>query len=97
MTRRRWRISTARRTPNASRSLLYGLYLSANGGPGGEFIYSEPGYTALVDAVASAGGIVVGVPLNEHLENDLTWVRVSIGLPEENAIARRTVAELLRS
>lgn len=48
-----------------------GFFLSANGGPGGEFIYSEPGYTALVNAVAPAGGIVVGVPLNERLENDL--------------------------
>jgi histidinol-phosphate aminotransferase len=48
-----------------------GLYLSAHDGPGGEFIYSEPGYTALVDAVAPAGGIVVGVPLNDKLENDL--------------------------
>ncbi len=50
---------------------VLGLYLSAHGGPGGEFIYSEPGYTALVNAVAPAGGIVVGVPLDEHLENDL--------------------------
>jgi histidinol-phosphate aminotransferase len=48
-----------------------GLYLSARGGPGGEFVYSEPGYTALVDAVAPAGGIVVGVPLDDRLENDL--------------------------
>lgn len=48
-----------------------GLYLSAHGGPGGEFIYSEPGYTALVDAVAPAGGTVVGVPLDDRLENDL--------------------------
>jgi histidinol-phosphate aminotransferase len=50
---------------------VLGLYLSAHGGPGGEFIYSEPGYTALVDAVAPAGGVVVGVPLNERFENDL--------------------------
>jgi histidinol-phosphate aminotransferase len=50
---------------------VLGLYLSAHSGPGGEFIYSEPGYTALVDAVAPAGGVVVGVPLNERLENDL--------------------------
>jgi histidinol-phosphate aminotransferase len=50
---------------------VLGLYLSAQGGPGGEFIYSEPGYTALVDAVAPGGGRVVGVPLDEHLENDL--------------------------
>jgi histidinol-phosphate aminotransferase len=50
---------------------VLGLYLSGHGGPGGEFIYSEPGYTALVDAVAPAGGVVIGVPLNERLENDL--------------------------
>ena len=49
---------------------VLGMYLSARGGPGGEFIYSEPGYTALVDAVSPAGS-VVGVPLNERLENDL--------------------------
>lgn len=50
---------------------VLGLYLSARGGPGGEFIYSEPGYTALVNAVAPAGGVVVGVALNKQLENDL--------------------------
>ena len=50
---------------------VLGLYLSAHGGPGGEFIYSEPGYTALVDAVAPASGVVVPVPLNARLENDL--------------------------
>lgn len=50
---------------------VLGLYLSARGGTGGEFIYSEPGYTALVDAVSPAGGIVVGVPLNDQLQNDL--------------------------
>ena len=50
---------------------VLGLYLAAHGGPDGEFIYSEPGYTALVDAVAPAGGVVVGVPLNDRLENDL--------------------------
>ncbi len=50
---------------------VLGLYLSAHGGPDGEFVYSEPGYTALVDAVAPAGGVVVGVPLNHRLENDL--------------------------
>ena len=50
---------------------VLGLYLSANGGSGSEFVYSKPGYTALVDAVAPAGGSVVGVPLNERYENDL--------------------------
>lgn len=49
---------------------VLGLFLSAHGGPGGEFIYSEPGYTALVDAVSPAGGTVVGVPLDEQLGND---------------------------
>jgi histidinol-phosphate aminotransferase len=53
---------------------VLGLYLSARNGPGGEFIYSTPGYTALVDAVAPAGGIVIGVPLNERLENDLSAI-----------------------
>ncbi len=38
-----------------------GLQLALDGGPGGEFVYSEPGYTALVDAVAPGGGVVVGV------------------------------------
>src|SRR3981081_2064980 len=48
-----------------------GLQLALDGGAGGEFIYSEPGYTALVDAVTPGGGVVVGVPLNAHLENHL--------------------------
>lgn len=56
-----------------------GLYLSARGGPGGEFVYSEPGYTALVNAVAPAGGIVVGVPLNARLENDLAAIAGKVG------------------
>jgi histidinol-phosphate aminotransferase len=54
---------------------VLGLFLATQGlqahGPGGEFVYSEPGYTALVDAVAPAGGVVVGVPLNARQENDL--------------------------
>jgi Histidinol-phosphate/aromatic aminotransferase and cobyric acid decarboxylase len=55
-----------------------GLHLALDGGPGGEFIYSEPGYTALVDAVAPGGGVVVGVPLNNRLENDLTAIAAKI-------------------
>jgi histidinol-phosphate aminotransferase len=58
---------------------VLGLFLSADGGSGGEFIYSEPGYTALVNAVAPAGGIVIGVPLNEHLENDLPAIASKVG------------------
>jgi histidinol-phosphate aminotransferase len=57
---------------------VLGLYLSAHGGPGGEFVYSEPGYTALVDAVSPAGGSVVGVPLNERLENDLPAIAAKV-------------------
>jgi len=55
-----------------------GLHLSLQGGPGGEFIYSIPGYPALVDAAALVGGIVVSVPLNARLENDLPAIRARI-------------------
>ncbi|MBI5132721.1 MAG: aminotransferase class I/II-fold pyridoxal phosphate-dependent enzyme [Rhodopseudomonas palustris] len=53
---------------------VFGLYLAAHGGPGGDFLYSEPGYTALVDAVAPADGNVVGIPLNDRLHNDLAAI-----------------------
>jgi histidinol-phosphate aminotransferase len=55
-----------------------GLQLALDGGAGGEFIYSEPGYTALVDAVMPGGGVVVGVPLNAHLENDLPAIAARV-------------------
>ena len=48
-----------------------GTYLSLQGGPGGEFVYSDPGYTALIDAAVAVGGRAVAVPLNSRLENDL--------------------------
>src|ERR1700676_1946627 len=48
-----------------------GTYLSLQGGPGGEFIYSDPGYTALIDSAVAVGGRAVGVPLNSRLEHDL--------------------------
>lgn len=48
-----------------------GLYLGRVGGPGGEFVYSTPGYLALVDAASHVGGVGVGVPLNAQYENDL--------------------------
>lgn len=57
---------------------VLGLYLSARGGRGGTFVYSEPGYTALVDAVTPAGGRVVGVPLNAALENDLPAIAAAV-------------------
>jgi histidinol-phosphate aminotransferase len=55
-----------------------GLQLALDGGAGSEFVYSEPGYTALVDAVAPGGGVVVGVPLDAHLENDLPAIAARV-------------------
>jgi len=48
-----------------------GLYLGSKGGPGGEFVYSTPGYLALIDAASHAGGVGVPVPLNAEYKNDL--------------------------
>ncbi len=48
-----------------------GLHLGLQGGPGAEYVYSVPGYPALVDAAGRVGGVVVPVPLNDNLENDL--------------------------
>ena len=50
---------------------LLGINLGSQGGPGGEFLYSTPGYLALVDAAARVGGVGVPVPLNARYENDL--------------------------
>jgi histidinol-phosphate aminotransferase len=51
-----------------------GTHLSLQGGPGGEFIYSDPGYTALIDSAAAVGGIGVPVPLGRDMQNDLTAI-----------------------
>jgi histidinol-phosphate aminotransferase len=58
---------------------LLGLFLGQQGGPGGEFIYSVPGFMALVDAAAHVGGRGVGVPLNARGENDLPALLATIG------------------
>ena len=50
---------------------LLGLYLGSQGGPGGEFVYSTPGYLALIDAASHVGGVGVPVPLNAEYRNDL--------------------------
>lgn len=55
-----------------------GLYLGLQGGPGGEFVYSVPGYPALVDAAASVGGAVVGIPLDSGMANDLPAIAASV-------------------
>ena len=57
---------------------VLGLYLAKSGGIGSEFMYSTPGYLALIDAAASAGGIGVPVPLNAQYQNDLTTLRSKI-------------------
>jgi histidinol-phosphate aminotransferase len=48
------------------------------GGAGSEFIYSVPGYPALVNAAASVGGKTVSIPLNAKLENDLEAIEAHI-------------------
>ena len=55
-----------------------GTYLSLQGGPGGEFIYSDPGYTALIDSAAAVGGRAVGVPLSSQMENDLPAIAAKV-------------------
>nr|WP_067058538.1 histidinol-phosphate transaminase [Mucilaginibacter sp. L294] len=62
-----------------------GIYLGVKGGKGGEFIYSVPGYPALVDAAATVGGVVISVPLNDKKENDLAAIAAKIG-PNTQAI-----------
>jgi histidinol-phosphate aminotransferase len=55
-----------------------GAHLSLQGGPGGEFIYSDPGYTALIDSAVAVGGRAVGVPLNSNMENDLPAIAAKV-------------------
>ena len=55
-----------------------GTYLSLQGGPGGEFIYSDPTYMALVDSAVAVGGRAVGVPLNSRLEDDLPAITAKV-------------------
>jgi histidinol-phosphate aminotransferase len=55
-----------------------GHHLASNGPAGGEFIYSEPGYAALVNAAGLRGGVVVGVPLNSDLQNDLAAIAAKV-------------------
>lgn len=57
---------------------LLGIYLANEGGPGSEFLYSMPGYLALIDAAMRAGGVGVPVPLDANLRNDLTALSARI-------------------
>lgn len=54
-----------------------GQHLALADGPGG-FVYSVPGYGALVDAAAPFGGRAVEVPLDARLENDLPALSAAI-------------------
>ncbi len=62
-----------------------GTHLSLQGGPGGEFIYSDPGYTALIDAASAVGGIGIPVPLNPAMQNDLPAIGAKVS-PRTRAI-----------
>jgi histidinol-phosphate aminotransferase len=57
---------------------LLGIYLASEGGPGSEFLYSTPGYLALIDAAARLGGVGIPVPLDAHYQNDLAALRARI-------------------
>ena len=57
---------------------LLGLFLGSSGGPGGEFLYSTPGYLALINAAARVGGVGVPVPLNAPYQNDLVALKSKV-------------------
>ncbi|MET0890591.1 MAG: histidinol-phosphate transaminase [Stenotrophomonas maltophilia] len=61
-----------------------GQHLALSQGAGG-FIYSVPGYGALVDAAKPFGGRAVEVPLNARLENDLPALLAAVG-PDTRAL-----------
>jgi histidinol-phosphate/aromatic aminotransferase/cobyric acid decarboxylase-like protein len=62
-----------------------GHHLARQGGPGGEIVYSNPGYTALVEAAQAYGGVGAPVPLDAQLGNDLPALRARIG-PRTRAV-----------
>jgi histidinol-phosphate aminotransferase len=57
---------------------LLGEYLGSLGENGSEFIYSTPGYLALIDAAARVGGIGMPVPLDARYQNDLPALTAKI-------------------
>lgn len=61
-----------------------GQHLAIDQG-GGEFVYSVPGYGALVDAAAPFGGRAVEVPLDARLGNDLPALAAAVG-PDTRAL-----------
>jgi histidinol-phosphate aminotransferase len=57
---------------------LLGEFLGSSSGPGGEFLYSTPGYLALIDAAARVGSVGVPVPLNAQYQNDLVALKSKV-------------------
>jgi histidinol-phosphate aminotransferase len=55
-----------------------GTHLSLQGGSGGEFIYSDPGYTALIDSAAAVGGVGIPIPLSRSMQNDLPAIAARV-------------------
>lgn len=55
-----------------------GIYLSLRKGNNASFIYTVPGYPALVNAGASVGGKVISIPLNSKGENDLAAIEQAV-------------------
>ena len=55
-----------------------GTYLGRQGGQGGEFIHSDPGYMVLINAAAAVGGRAIGVPLDSELQNDLPAIAARV-------------------
>jgi histidinol-phosphate aminotransferase len=55
-----------------------GTYLGRQGGQGGEFIHSDPGYMVLINAAVAVGGRAIGVPLDSELRNDLPAIAARV-------------------
>jgi histidinol-phosphate aminotransferase len=55
-----------------------GLHFGSEGGPGGEFLYSTPGYLALINAAFHVGGVAVPVPLDSEHRNDLPALAANV-------------------
>ena len=86
-----------------------GLQLALEAGTGGEFIYSEPGYSALVDAVAPGGRVVVEPDFAQKTAVELTRSGTNVvvfrtfgkiyglaGMPIGYAVAPKRVADSLK-
>jgi histidinol-phosphate aminotransferase len=62
-----------------------GSFLARPAPAGGEFLYSVPGYTALVEAAEAASGKAVPIALDAELRNDLPALRARLG-PRTRAV-----------